>query len=207
MKTYLLTDEVQAIGNAGEQGGISVAVDVSAWQAEYADGIGAMLCERPDGRPVPLSATVTDNLLVAVLPQECTSRPGQYVYKATWTQAGVLRISHSYKTLILTTENGRGIPPDKPGTPAWATEIFVKAEQIDVALDAALQLVQTAQDAQEAAEYAQGKAEDAQEAAETAQGLAEDAQEAAEAARDRAITAADSVTTATVEETKEYLGI
>jgi len=179
MKTYILTDEVQAIGNAGEQGGISVAVDVSTWQAEYADGIGAMLCERPDGRPVPLSATVTDNLLLAVLPQECTSRPGQYVYKATWTQAGVLRISHSYKALILTTENGRGIPPDKPGTPAWATEIFVKAEQIDAALDAAMQLEQFAKDA-----------EDAKDAAEDAQDAAEDAQEAAEEARDRAEAAA-----------------
>lgn len=195
MKTYLLTDEVQAIGRAGESG-ISVAADVSGWLSEYPDGLGAMLCKRPDGREIPISAEVSDDVLVAVVPDECLSRPGTYRYLVTWVQAGVLRASQVYKALILSTDYGRGLPPDCPGTPEWATEIFVKAEQIDASVDAALQMAQRADDA-----------EAARDAAQTAQEAAEDAQDAAEDAADRAETAADSVTTSTVQETLEYLGI
>jgi hypothetical protein len=188
VKTYELTDEIQVIGSAGETD-IAVAVDVAAWQQEYSDGIGAMLCERPDGRPVPLEAEISGTDMIAELPDECLSRPGVYTYTATWTQAGTLVLSQRYKAIIQSTTNGRGHPPDCPGTPAWATQIFVKAEQIDAALDAAMQTAQDAEDAREA------------------KGAAEDAQEAAEAARDRAETAADTITTSTVEETLEYLGI
>ena len=31
MKTYLLADEMQIIGRAGEQDGVTLAVDVSEW--------------------------------------------------------------------------------------------------------------------------------------------------------------------------------
>lgn len=196
MKTYLLTDEVQVIGRAGEQDGVTVAVDVSAWQTEYSDGVGTMLCERPDGKYIPLTCTIDTIYLKAVLPDECLSRPGMYIYTANWAQAGTLRRTQQYKTIIQSTDNGRGKPHDCPGTPAWATEIFVKAEQIDAAVDAALQMAQRADDAEAARDAALG-----------AQGAAEDAQEAAEAARDRAETAADSVTTSTVQETLDYLGI
>ena len=196
MKTYLLTEEIKTIGRAGEQDGVTVAVDVSAWQSEYADGVGTMLCTRPDGQHVPLTCTVSGTLLNAVLPDECLSRPGMYQYTANWVQAGVTLKSQIYKAIVLSTENGRGLPTDRLGTPAWATEIFVKAEQIDAAVDAALQMAQRADDA-----------EAAQVAAEAAQEAAEDAQEAAEAARDRAETAADTITTSTVEETLDYLGI
>ena len=64
------------------------------------------------------------------------------------------------------------------------------AGQAEDAQEAAETAQGKAEDAQEAAETAQGKAEDAQEAAETAQGKAEDAQEAAETAQDKAEQAA-----------------
>lgn len=188
MKTYVLTDEIQVIGSAGETD-IALTVDVADWQALYVDGIGAMLCQRPDGRLVPLEVEIDGSTMTAVLPDECLSRPGVYIYTATWTQAGTLVLSQRYKAIIQSTTNGRGHPSDCPGTPAWATQILVKAEQIDAALDAAMQTAQDAEDAREAKD------------------AAEDAQEAAEAARDRAETAADTITTSTVEETLEYLGI
>ena len=199
MKTYILNDEVQVIGHAGEQGGVTVDVDVSAWLEEYPDGIGTIECTRPDGRIEPLEVTPPASggtMMSAVLTPACLSRPGEYLYNACWTEAGTLRRSQTYRTVILATENGRGLPPDRPGTPKWASDIMVKAEQIDVALDAALQMAQFAVDA-----------ENAKDAAETAQDKAEDAQEAAEAAQAAAEAAADTVTTSTVEETLEYLGI
>lgn len=188
MKTYVLTDEIQVIGSAGETD-VSIAVNVADWIADCPDGVGAILCTRPDGKNVPIGCTVTDNLMVAVLPDECLDRPGVYQYLATWTLAGVLQVSQIYRAMILSTTKGRGHYHDCPGTPQWAIEIFLKAEQISAALDAAMQTAQDAEDAREAKD------------------AAEDAQEAAEAARYRAETAADTITTSTVAETLEYLGI
>ena len=188
MKTYVLTDEIQVIGSAGETD-IALTVDVADWQALYVDGIGAMLCQRPDGNLVPVEVTIVGSTMTAVLPDECLSRPGLYQYTATWAKTGALTKSHIYKVILQTTEKGREYPHECPGTPQWASDIFIKAEQIDAALDAAMQTAQDAEDAREA------------------KGAAEDAQEAAEAARDRAETAADTVTTSTVAETMEYLGI
>jgi hypothetical protein len=164
MKTYLLTDEMQIIGRAGEQDDIVLAVDVSAWQAEYSNGVGSMLCTCPDGKPVPIKCVVRGTLLKGELPDECMSRPGVYQYTANWVLAGVIRKSQTYKCIVLSTVGGRGLPPECRGTPAWATEIFVKAEQIDAALDAALQMSQYADDAmsaKDAALAAQEAAEDA----------------------------------------------
>ena len=140
-----------------------------------------MLCERPDGRQIPITCTVDDIYLKAVLPDECLSRPGVYTYTANWAQAGALRKSQVYKCIVLSTAGGRGLPPDCPGTPAWATEIFVKAEQIDAALDAAMQMAQYAEDVEAARDAAMA----AQEAAEDAQEAAEDAKDASEYARDQ----------------------
>ena len=207
MKTYLLTDEVQVIGRAGEQDGVTVAVDVSAWQTEYPDGVGTMLCERPDGKYIPITSTVDGTLLKAVLPDECLSRPGMYYYTANWAQAGTLRRTQIYKAIVQSTDNGRGLPHECPGTPAWATEIFVKAEQIDVAVDAATQAESVAIYNANAASDQRIAAQAAALNADIAKTKAQDARDAADGHADRAEAAADSVTTSTVEETLDYLGI
>ena len=207
MKTYLLTDEMQIIGRAGEQDDIVLAVDVSEWKEEYSDGVGTMLCTRPDGEQVPISCVVNDTLLKGELPDECLSRPGVYQYTANWVQAGVVRKSQTYKCIVLSTVGGRELPPDCPGTPAWATEIFVKAEQIDASLDAALQMAQYAEETKEARDQAVSAKDDADYAleqitaildagAETIEGMqqaVEDARDAAEDIEDLAESAEQAV--------------
>lgn len=186
MKTYILSDEMQVLGSAGEQGGVTVAVDVSDWKTEYPDGIGMLECTRPDGRIEPLEVQLDGDMMKAVLTPACMSRPGEYLYKAAWILAGEMLRSQTYRTLITATEHGRGMPPVRYGTPRWAIDIMEKAEQIITAEDAALQAMVDLQNAAADAGAAQTAAEDAQEAAETAQGKAEDAQEAAEAAQEAA---------------------
>lgn len=197
MATYLLTDEMQVIGRAGERG-ITIAIDVAAWQQAQPDGVGGILATRPAGDRMPLVTQIVGDKMLADLPQECTDRPGRYDYTATWTLAGELSQSHVYQTIILASEVGRGMPTDSCplGTPPWATDIYIKAEQVLTALDAALQLEGYAAEALAAAEDAEGFKD-----------AAEDAAEAASADADRAETAADSVTSATVTETIDYLNI
>ena len=168
-----LLDLNRSVSDSGELGGIRIAIDVSAWQITKG-GVYGILCTRPDGRRWPLVTEMLDGWLTAVLPAECTDRPGTYEYTATWVKAGQMSISRSYRAIIL----GGGIlqPPGRLGTPDWAREIYLKAE--------------IAHSSMEAAVAAKTAAEAAQEAADTAPGNAEDAQEAAEAARDRAEAAA-----------------
>ena len=183
MKTYQLTDELQVIGRAGEYRNIAVSVNVAAWIAEYSDGAGGIMCERPDGKQIPLTVTISDGMMTAELPDECVSRPGQYAYTANWAQAGTVVKSQTYRALLMSAETQHHTCCG-PSTPYWAQDIFSQAEQITSSLDAALQMAERADEAeaaQEAAEAAQEAAEAAQEAAETAQGKAEDAQAAAEA--------------------------
>ena len=189
MKTYLLTDEVQIIGRAGEQGGITVAVDVSDWQEEYQDGVGGIMVTRPGGNRMPLVTTISGNLMLAELPPECTDRPGRYDYTATWTLAGAIQASQVYQAIILSSEIERGVPPERwhGRTPDWAKEIYIKAEQILNSVDAALQAEQSVLDARD-------DAQEAQAAAETAQGAAEDAKDDAEAAKNASEEALASIT-------------
>jgi lysophospholipase L1-like esterase len=189
MKTYLLTDEVQIIGRAGEQGGITVAVDVSDWQEEYQDGVGGIMVTRPGGNRMPLVTTISGNLMLAELPPECTDRPGRYDYTATWTLAGAIQASQVYQAIILSSEFERGVPPERwhGRTPDWAKEIYIKAEQILNSVDAALQAEQSVLDARD-------DAQEAQAAAETAQGAAEDAKDDAEAAKNASEEALASIT-------------
>lgn len=156
MKTYLLADEVQVIGRAGEQGGITIAVDVSAWQEEYQDGVGGIMATRPGGGRMPLVTTISGALMLAELPQECTDRPGSYEYTATWTLAGTIEASQTYRAIILSSEIERGIPQEglHNRTPDWAKEIYIKAEQILNSVDAALQMEQYAVDAEAARDEA-----------------------------------------------------
>lgn len=197
MATYVLNDEMQVIGKAGERG-ITIAIDIAAWKQAQPDGVGGILATRPAGDRLPLVTQIVGDKMLADLPQECTDRPGRYDYTATWTLAGELSQSHVYQTIILASEVGRGMPPEcgRHKTPDWATEIYIKAEQVVNALDAALQLEGYAAEAVEAADDAKGYADSAAESMESA---------AADALR--AETAADSVTAATVAETIQYLGI
>jgi hypothetical protein len=191
----------------GEGGETLYFGQIHAHTAEYSDGVGTMLCERPDGKYIPLTCTIDTIYLKAVLPDECLSRPGMYLYTANWAQAGTLRRTQIYKTIIQSTDNGRWKPHECPGTPAWATEIFVKAEQIDAAVDAAMQAESVAIYNANAASDQRIAAQAAALNADIAKTKAQDARDAADAHADRAETAADSVTTSTVEETLEYLGI
>ena len=189
MKTYLLTDKVQIIGRAGEQGGITIAVDVSAWQEAYPDAVGGIMVTRPGGDRMPLVTSISGGLMLAVLPPECTDRPGRYDYTATWTIAGTIEASQTYQALILSSEIERGVPPERwhGRTPDWAKEIYIKAEQILNSVDAALQAEQSVLDARDDAQAAQA-------AAETAHGAAEDAKDDAEAAKTASEEALASIT-------------
>lgn len=182
-RTYLLTDEIQAIGRAGETG-IAVAVNVAGWQVSYPGGVGAIRCTRPDAKQQEISCTITNGLMIGELPDECTSRPGIYQLLATWTVEGAQQASNGYKVVVLSTTDGREAPPGCPGTPAWATQIFVQAEQINAALDAALQLTQYAADAEEARDAAQ----EARAAVEGAMGTAEEYAATVEHLQDVALT-------------------
>ena len=88
------------------------------------------------------------------------------------------------------------IPIKKKSKPKNAAPTPVQQSVIDQTIAALDAGVEAAQDAQRAAEAAQGKAEDAQEAAETAQGKAETAQEKAETAQGKAEDAQEKAETA-----------
>lgn len=191
----------QIIGRAGERANVSVGADIKAWLTSYATGTGSFMVTAPDGTRTPLTGVKdTDHkLLTADVPEELMAAPGLYVYQAVWVQAGVQVASERFDCILLGTELAKSWTPHK-AAPDWAERIFIAAETIENAMDAALQAEVVAMDSADKAEAAQGKAEDAQEAAETAQGKAEDAQEAAEAA-------AESVTAASESEAILYLGI
>lgn len=135
MRAILLTDDMKVIGHAGEMEEVTLSVDIARWKEMYPDGTGAMICERPDGRTVPLEVTVTDNTMSTLLPDECLSMPGVYVYTATWAKDGLLRLSSMHKTIVQSIGKGHDHPHKKHAeTPAWATQILIKAEQIETEL-------------------------------------------------------------------------
>lgn len=135
MRAILLTDDMKVIGHAGEMEEVTLSVDIARWKEMYPDGTGAMICERPDGRTVPLEVTITDKTMSALLPDECLSMPGVYVYTATWAKDGMLRLSSMHKTIVQSIGKGHDHPHKKHAeTPAWATQILIKAEQIETEL-------------------------------------------------------------------------
>jgi hypothetical protein len=167
VKTFLLTpNKREIIGHAGEVNEIAIAMNVTSWIEDAPDGVPGLMCIRPDTKRIPVTCAVTDGLLVAELPEECTRMPGLYSYSATWTQNGSIRFMRGYTTVLLSSELvGRG-PDHGPRTPDWAREIFIQAEQIRSALDAALQLRDMADSAAASkadAEAAAGRAETAAE--------------------------------------------
>ena len=187
MKTFLLTpNKREIIGHAGEVNEIAIAMNVTSWIEDAPDGVPGLMCIRPDTKRIPVTCAVTDGLLVAELPEECTRMPGMYSYSATWTQNGSIRFMRGYTTVLLSSELvGRG-PDHGPRTPDWAREIFIQAEQIRSALDAALQLRDMADSAAASksdAEAAAGRAETAMETAEQAMTAAVDAKDTLEGMR------------------------
>ena len=204
MQTYLLKPGRQIIGRAGDMNETAVAVNIAKWVEDYPAGIAQLMVTTPGGERVPLTVTVEDGLMVAVLPDTVTLGPGLYVYTAVMTNGGTQVQTARYECIVLGSELAQKWKPIGPRVPDWAERIFVAADVIERAMDGAIEARTTAVDA---AASATASAEAAAASATASAEAAELSAQAAAASASDAQEAADSVESATVEETKTYLGL
>ena len=181
MQTYLLKPGRQVIGRAGDMNETAVAVNIAKWVEDYPAGIAQLMVTTPGGERVPLTVTVEDGLMVAVLPDTVTVGPGLYVYTAVITNGGTQVLTERYECIILGSELAKTWKPLGPRVPDWAERIFVAADVIERAMDGAIEARTTAVDAAasatasaEAAAASEGAAELS---AQAAAASASDAQE------------------------------
>lgn len=175
------------IGVQGENAANSAPIDMTEWVNEYPNSRFHLLF-KPYNSTSPLPM-VTDydgetHILTwtPTLSATAVAGVGYTEIRALDVDSGVLK-----KSRIIPTSVENSVTGVEGGTVPLPYEDWVNL---------VLSYKDAAEDAQAAAEYAQGKAEDAQEAAETAQDLAEDAQEAAETAQGKAEDAQEAAETA-----------
>jgi len=152
MKTYILKPGRQIIGRAGDMNETAVAVNIAKWVEDYPAGIPQMMVTTPGGERVPLTVTVEDGLMVAVLPDTVTVGPGLYVYTAVMTNGPTQVQTARFECIVLGSELAKTWKPLGPRVPDWAERIFVAADVIERAMDGALEARTTAVDAAASAE-------------------------------------------------------
>ena len=143
---------------------------------------------KPSGLGFQITATCAGNIVTIITETTMTNEHGRIPAEIRITDANELRIGTA--NVVIDVEPD---PHPDNTTDGDAEELINEITELVNRAENAQEAAETAQgkaeDAQTAAETAQGKAEDAQTAAETAQGKAEDAQSAAETAQGKAETA------------------
>lgn len=165
MQTFLLKAGRQIIGRAGDMNETAVAVNIAKWVEDYPAGIPQLMVSTPGGQRIPLTVTVEDGLMVAVLPDTVTVGPGLYVYTAVMTNGNTQVQTARYECIILGSELAQTWKPLGPRVPDWAERIFVAADVIERAMDGAIEARTTAVDAAASAEASAEAAADSEGAA------------------------------------------
>lgn len=197
MKVFELNTNRQIIGRAGERGGITLTVNIRRWLEAWPDGLGALMCQRPDGRLFPVAVTVSGEIMSAELPEECLQMPGVYSYTPTWTENETVRVGRKYECVLMAAYEPPKPCRHGPDKPHWATEVLTSAEGIKRDAETIIANISTAAAnaeistrAKEAAIAAKAGAEEAQAAAGQSASTAAAAEEnAAQSAEEAAETA------------------
>ena len=161
MRTYILKPGRQIIGRAGNMNETAVAVNIAKWVEDYPAGIAQLMVTTPGGERVPLTVTVEDGLMVAVLPDTVTVGPGLYVYTAVMTNGPTQVKTARFECIIMGSELAQTWKPLGPRVPDWAERIFVAADVIERAMDGALEARSTVVDEAASAAAAADRAEEA----------------------------------------------
>jgi hypothetical protein len=189
------------IGVQGENAANSAPIDMTAWVNEYPDARFHLLFKPYNSTsPLPMVTTYDGETHILTwtptLSATAVSGVGYTEVRALDVDTGMLKKSRIIPTSVensVTGVEGGTVPLPYED---WVNLVLAYKDAAEDAQAAAETAQGLAEDAQEAAETAQGKAEDAQQAAETAQGKAEDAQEAAETAQGKAEDAQEAAETA-----------
>ena len=211
MRSIDVTEKMASLllGRKGENNAVQYRFPVEEYLEEYPGATIGMYYRLPhhsDSYPVVIGQPA-DGYVAWTVGSTELQKDGDAECELVVTKDGAVKLSKKWKCKILDSLDGGGDAPDP--WESWMTEFTAikgEAEDAAEAAEDAQTAAETAQgkaeDAQEAAEIAQGKAEDAQVAAETAQGKAEDAQVAAETAATAAQNIIDD--TATTQTTKTW---
>lgn len=175
-------------GKQGENNAVELAVDVSAWKAEYPSGAPSAAYTRADGLNYVLPVVMDGNYAVCTLSRTETACAGVVRLQISWIQGELVA-----KTALFEGYIELGIVDDEEELDSPEETVLEQMQQYAAATaasaSAAASSASAAQAAQTEAEAAQDAAENAKSAAETAQGKAEAAQTAAETAQSNAETA------------------